>query len=67
MAARGSKLSRAVDYFRTASHDEARVAYTLVTEIMNERLRPTKVTRTKRTRKSQAAATPNVAAAEASA
>jgi hypothetical protein len=36
---RGSKLSRAIQFFREASYDEARVAHILVNEIMSERTR----------------------------
>jgi hypothetical protein len=37
MSERKSKLQRAIDYFRTASQDEARVAFLLVKEIMEAR------------------------------
>lgn len=37
--AKGSKLARLLDYFRTANADEARVVFTLVKEIMEERLK----------------------------
>ena len=39
MASRGSKLSRALQYFREADPDEARVAHVLVNEIMAKRLK----------------------------
>jgi len=38
MASRGSKLSKAVQFFREANLDEARVAFQLVGEIMDARL-----------------------------
>lgn len=40
---RGSKLQRAVDFFREASIDEARATYTIVQEVMTERLKGVKV------------------------
>lgn len=41
MSARGSKLSRAVQFFREGDVDEVRVAYTLVSEIVKSRITPT--------------------------
>jgi hypothetical protein len=38
MAAKGSKLSKAIGYFQESDLDEARVAYALVGEIINKRL-----------------------------
>ena len=38
MASRGSALSRAIEFFRTANLDEARVAFQLASEVMDERL-----------------------------
>lgn len=38
MAARRSALSRAVDFFRNGNLDEARVAHTLVNEVMAKRM-----------------------------
>lgn len=36
--AKGSRLQRAVDYFREAPVDEARVAFILVQEVMHDRV-----------------------------
>jgi hypothetical protein len=38
MAARGSQLSRAVEFFRSGNLDECRVALQLVNEVMGKRL-----------------------------
>lgn len=45
MGARGSQLSRAVEFFRSANLDEARVAYILVKEVMEPRLRQAAVSK----------------------
>jgi len=42
---RGSKLSRAVSFFREAPHDEARVAFQLVQEAMHARAHEGKAAR----------------------
>jgi hypothetical protein len=44
MASRGSKLQRAVDFFREGSLDEVRVAFQLVKEVVDERLAQAKRT-----------------------
>jgi hypothetical protein len=41
MAARSSALSRSVEFFRSANIDEARVAFQLVKEVMEQRLAKT--------------------------
>jgi hypothetical protein len=57
MATRGSALSRAITFFRTANLDEARVAFQLASEVMDERLTdartPAPVAKVKRTRKAK--------------
>jgi hypothetical protein len=59
MAARGSKLSRAVAFFREGDLDEVRVAFTLVKEAVEKRLkdvRPAAKPRKARRTKAQIAA-----------
>ena len=55
MASRGSALSRAIAFFRTANLDEARVAFQLASEVMDERLSdartPEPAAKVRRTRK----------------
>lgn len=58
MATRGSALSRSVEFFRSANLDEARVAFQLVKEVMEQRLskasQPTLPFNKTRTRKAKA-------------
>lgn len=55
MGARGSQLSRSIEFFRSANLDEARVAYALVKEVMDKRLSQAKLSVA---RQNAAAATP---------
>ena len=48
--ARGSAIQRTVTYFREAPLDEARAAYMLVHEVMEQRLQPKPATTPRRTR-----------------
>ena len=60
MATRGSALSRAVGFFRSASLDEARAAFIIVNEVMQERLQAsvvqTPAPKVRRGRKAKASA-----------
>lgn len=49
--AKGSALSRSVRFFREADIDEARVAFSLVKEVMDGRLNPTGQTISRKLRK----------------
>lgn len=60
MAARTSKLQRAIEFFRTAHPDEARVAFTLVKEIMDGRMRTTPAAHKSATRKRTARKPPAI-------
>lgn len=53
MASRGSRLSRAVQFFREGDLDEARVAFQLVEEIMTARLSDAKQARRARTHRTR--------------
>lgn len=68
---KGSRLSRAIQFFREADVDEARVAFQLVKEVMDGRLAPTqpklKFARKPRTKKSETAVPVEQASATASA